>query len=136
MLQGFESLRLTAYQDARGVWVIGYGHTGPEVAPGTLWTPQQASQTLEEDVCWATQAVQQLTAIPLHQNQFDSLVSFTFNVGRKAFGTSTLLHLVNVGNFIGASEQFFRWIYAVYLLSSGLINWRKIEAAMFNGSGQ
>lgn len=134
MLKGFESLRLKAYQDVRGVWTIGYGHTGPEVTAGLVWTQQQALQALQEDVSWAVKAVQDHVTIPLLQNQFDALVSFTFNVGAGAFEGSTLLVLLNEANFVGTSEQFAHWVYAGTMLSSGLVNRRKTEAAMFNGT--
>jgi lysozyme len=45
-----ESLRLTAYQDAVGVWTIGWGHTGPEVHKGLVWTREQAEAALKEDL--------------------------------------------------------------------------------------
>lgn len=45
-----EGLRLKAYQDTVGVWTIGYGHTGPEVKPGLVWTEAQAEAALADDV--------------------------------------------------------------------------------------
>lgn len=45
-----EGLRLKAYQDTVGVWTIGYGHTGPEVKPGLVWTEAQAEAALVEDI--------------------------------------------------------------------------------------
>ena len=131
MLEGFEGLRLKAYPDVRGRLTIGYGHTGPEVVPGLVWTQQQAAVAEQEDVCWATRAVHDLVKVSLIQNQFDSLVTFTFNVGKEDFETSTLLHLLNVRDFAGAGQQFNRWIYAGDVISSGLVNRRKTESNMF-----
>lgn len=45
-----EGLRLEAYKDTVGVWTIGYGHTGPEVKPGLVWTEAQAEAALVDDV--------------------------------------------------------------------------------------
>ena len=45
-----EGLRLVAYKDTEGVWTIGYGHTGPEVKPGLVWTEAQAEAALVDDV--------------------------------------------------------------------------------------
>jgi lysozyme len=133
MLKGFESLRLTAYRDIRGILTIGYGHTGPEVVAGLVWTQEQATTALEEDVSWTAKTVQDLVTIPLIQCEFDALVSFTFNVGAAAFKGSTVLYLLNAGNIVGAEEQFGHWVYAGHMLSSGLVNRRKIETAMFMG---
>ena len=134
MLKTFEALRLKAYQDVKGVWTIGYGHTGPEVVPSLIWTQPQALVALDEDVSWAVKAVGDSVKVPLLQNQFDALVSFTFNVGPSAFKGSTLLIVLNEADFVGAGEQFGKWVYAGDLISSGLVNRRKAEAAMFNGT--
>ena len=139
MMETFETLRLTAYPDIKGVWTIGWGHTGPEVVQGLVWTLQQAQQAFQDDVMWATAAVHKFVTVVLNQNQFDALVSFTFNVGVNAFGPSpannmegsTLLVLLNKGDFTGAADQFSRWIYAGHIISSGLINRRKVETARF-----
>src|ERR1044072_792728 len=48
-----EGLRLKAYPDPLSggdPWTIGYGHTGPEVKPGLVWTHQQARDALEADI--------------------------------------------------------------------------------------
>lgn len=139
MIETFEVLRLTAYLDIRGRWTIGYGHTGPEVVSGLVWTPQQAIQDMQDDIMWASAAVHKNVTVVLNQNQFDALVSFTYNVGVNAFGPSkqngftgsTLLHLLNTGDYAGAANQFGKWIYAGHILSSGLINRRNKEQTLF-----
>jgi len=131
LIQTFEALRLQAYQDIRGVWTIGWGHTGPEVVQGLTWTQAQATTAFQEDILWAAKAVQDLVTVILNQNQFDGLVSFVFNIGVEAFEHSTLLVLLNDGNFEGAALQFGRWIHAGSIISSGLINRRKSEANLF-----
>jgi len=45
----------------------------------------------------------------LAQNQFDALVSFTFNVGNQAFLESTLLRKLNKGDYVGATAEFSKW---------------------------
>lgn len=45
-----ESLRLVAYLDSGGVWTIGWGHTGPEVHRGLVWTREQAAEALKKDM--------------------------------------------------------------------------------------
>lgn len=133
MLQGFEGLRLQAYRDQRGVWTIGYGHTGPEVVSSLSWTLQQALTALEEDVMWASRAVQDNVIVALTQNQFDPLVTFTYNVGIGSFERSTLLRLLNDGDYTSAGGQFNKWIYAGNVISSGLVKRRQAESNMFLG---
>lgn len=105
----FEGLSLHAYDDPVGVLTIGYGHTGADVTPGLVWTQQQADAALLKDSQWAVAAVNKNVLYPLNQNQFDALVDFVFNLGETKFKTSTLLRLLNVGNFIAASAEFPKW---------------------------
>ena len=122
---------MQTYTDVRGVLTIGYGHTGPEVALGQTWTQQQALQELETDVMWASDAVKKMVTVPLNQNQFDALTTFVYNIGAHAFENSTLLHLLNNGDYDGACNQFGKWIHAGALISSGLINRRRMESNLF-----
>jgi len=128
-----EGLRLTAYQDVAGVWTIGYGHTG-NVQPGETITDEQAEALLRADMAEAIAAVNRLVKVPLAQGQFDSLCDFTFNVGIGNFTGSTLLRLLNAGDYAGASQQFGQWVYAGGEKVSGLMRRREIEQGMFNGS--
>ena len=79
LIESFEGLRLTSYQDSVGVWTIGYGHT-LGVKPGQTITQQQAQAFLQQDLSIAEGAVNQKN-LPVNGNQFAALVSFTFNLG-------------------------------------------------------
>lgn len=105
-----EGFKNKAYKDTKGIWTIGVGHTGKDVTPTSVWTDEKVREVFQEDVKWAVDAVNSGVAVSLTQNQFDALVSFTFNVGKKAFLTSTMLRLINQGDFPGAAEQFNRWV--------------------------
>lgn len=104
-----EGKRNKAYKDTKGIWTIGVGHTGPEVHEGLVWSDAQVMEAFHADVKWAVDAVNSAKQ-PLNQNMFDALVSFTFNVGKTAFLNSTLLKLINKGDYKSAWEQFDRWV--------------------------
>jgi lysozyme len=87
MIESFEGLRLTAYQDSVGVWTIGYGHT-KRVKKGQTITQAQAEAFLKQDLAEAEAAVNG-RGLTLTDNQFAALVSFTFNLG--AGGLAKLL---------------------------------------------
>ena len=78
-----EGLRLHAYQDTKGVWTIGFGHTGREVHPGLVWTRPQAVSALMDDVGRVKTGLD--TAIPwwtgLCDVRQDVLAELAFNVG-------------------------------------------------------
>ena len=126
-----EGLRLEAYQDSVGVWTIGYGHTGHDVHPGLQITAQQANDLLEQDVQFAVNAVNRAVTAAITQNQFDAMVDFCFNLGSSALLGSTLLHMVNEGDFAGAAGQFGLWIYAKHQVQPGLVRRRAAESALF-----
>lgn len=104
-----EGKKLKAYKDTKGIWTIGVGHTGPEVKAGLEWTEQQVMDAFRADVRWAVDAVNK-TKSALTQNQFDALVSFTFNVGKSAFLNSTMKKFLDVGSYDAAAKEFDKWV--------------------------
>ena len=131
MTRSFEGLRLTAYQDCAGIWTIGYGHTGPDVTPGKTITELEAEALLHADLAAAATCVNRAVNVPIHQCQFDALVDFCFNAGRGSLLKSTLLRLVNLGDFAQAAEQFALWVHAGGEVVPGLVRRRQAEAALF-----
>ena len=109
LLHGREGKRNTAYLDSVGVWTIGYGHTGPDVHPGLVWTDEQVEAAFAKDLERFEKAVNEAVKVPLPQHAFDALVSFAYNVGPGAFKSSTLVRLLNAGDMAGAARQFDRW---------------------------
>lgn len=133
-IQNFEGLRLEAYQCSAGVWTIGYGHTFG-VQKGMKITKQQADDFFLKDVENFENMVKTLVRVPLCQGQFDALVSFAYNCGIGNLKSSTLLQLLNKGDYKGAAEQFLVWNKITkngkLIPCEGLTNRRKAEREMF-----
>jgi lysozyme len=108
-----EGLRTTAYQDTVGVWTIGVGHTAacgpPEPHAGMTISTSDALAIFDCDNDVFEDAVNDLVTVPLEQNEFDALVSFSFNVGTGALAGSTLLKKLNAGDKEGAFYEFMEW---------------------------
>lgn len=104
-----EGKRNKAYQDVKGIWTIGVGHTGPNVCEGLAWTDQQIFDCLHDDLKTAEDAINRLVTVSLNQNQFDALVSFVFNIGVGAFSQSTMLKRLNQGDYLGAALAMLMW---------------------------
>ncbi len=130
LIKNFEGLRLSAYQDSARVWTIGYGHTGG-VKPGDHVTQARAEELLRKDTGWAQDAVRQQVHVPLTQDQFDALTSFTFNLGAGALQSSTLLSKLNAGDYAGAQAEFGRFVHAGGRVLQGLVRRRAAEADLF-----
>jgi GH24 family phage-related lysozyme (muramidase) len=113
VIKKFEGLRLTAYVCPAGVLTIGYGHTGSDVKPGMKIDEKEAERLLWQDTESAQQTVSSFVTAKINQNEYDALVSFTFNVGPTAFVNSTLLRLLNKGaDRKVVAAEFGRWVKA------------------------
>ena len=80
LIKKFEGCELRSYQDAVDVWTVGYGHT-KDVKPGQMITKEEAEEMLIEELTEYCSYVETAVEVPLHQNQFDALVSWTYNLG-------------------------------------------------------
>jgi lysozyme len=134
LTEEFESCRLTAYRDIKGVLTIGWGHTGDDVTEGLVWTQNQADMQLVCDTQSAVNTVNRLVTVPLSQEEFDSLVDFVFNVGSGNFAGSTMLKLLNSGDTEGAAAQFDAWDHSNGQVISGLLRRRRAEESEFEGA--
>ena len=85
-IKKFEGVRLTAYQDAKGVWTIGYGHT-KDVKKGDQITQYQAEQFLRDDL-QKFEAVANKCANLNTQGRYDAVVDFIYNCGPANFNSS------------------------------------------------
>lgn len=79
---------IKAYQDAIGVWTIGWGHTGyvackgKNVCAGMILTDTQATELLKNDLKKFEDKVNKYNSkYNWNQNEFDAMVSFAFNLG-------------------------------------------------------
>ena len=147
------TVNIDAYLDPVGIWTIGWGHAIP--APGGGWlrgaaneataralypggiTLAQAETLLRGDLVDTCRDVQRLVSVALDDGQFGALVSFVFNLGAGSLGGSTLLKLLNSGDYGRAADQFLAWnkgrVNGVLQSLDGLTRRRTAERAMFLG---
>lgn len=131
LTEGFEGCKLTAYQDPGGVWTNGYGNTHG-VIPGSTITQAQAIIDLRANVQNAVNTVNRLVTIKLTQGEFDALVDFVFNAGPGNFAESTLLKLLNAGDYHHAALEFDKWDRCNGKVLAGLLRRRQAEEDEFN----
>lgn len=135
LVRRFEGLKLHAYPDPGSggePWTVGWGATGADIGPTTVWTQEQADERLHADLGAFGHAVSLLLGhAPTTQHQLDALTSFAFNLGTPALATSTLLRMHLAGNFDGAANQFQFWIHAGGRVMPGLITRRSSEATLY-----
>jgi len=138
LITNAEGLRLEAYPDPAHGWsvpTIGVGHTSaagpPKVTKGMKITRAEAMEILSRDLAAVEKDVLSVVKVPLNDNQFGALVSFTFNVGGGNLRSSTLLKKLNAKDYAGAADEFGRWVYANGTKLAGLVTRRKNERALF-----
>lgn len=156
IIKGFETLHdgdltligLQPKMCPAGVWTEGYGHA--IVYNGKLLrgienkalayklakvnTEADAEILLKQDVMKHETAVNFRVNVKLNQNQFDALVSFTFNVGIGNLQRSTLLKKINLSDYKGAAEEFPKWNTANKKVLLGLTRRRAAERKLFETS--
>ncbi len=139
----FEGFRGELYNDPVGHATIGCGHLvhhGPingsepeEFRRGI--TRERAIELLQQDADSAADAISRSVKVKLTQSQVDALISFAFNVGNGAFNDSTLLKLLNQGDYGSVPAQLDRWTKASGRTLPGLVTRRKAEGGLFrNGT--
>ena len=119
-----------AYLCPANIWTIGWGRT-TNVKRGDTCTQAQADAWLLAEYEAFESQVRQLVKAPVTDNQLGALVSFTYNVGVGNFRSSTLLRLLNAGDYAGAAAQFARWNKGGGQVLAGLTRRRTAEAALF-----
>jgi lysozyme len=146
LFKEWEGLELNEYLDSGGAPTIGVGHlmTRSERMSGKIiiqgkaviyrngLTEQQCWDLLDQDLDSAEKAVNGAVTAALNQNQFDALVSFSFNVGNTAFLNSTLLKVLNAGQYDQVPAQLRRWVRDNGKIVKGLVNRREKEVALWN----
>lgn len=109
LIKSFEKCSLFSYQDTRGIWTIGWGHTGPAVMADQTCTQDEADAWLAQDLSVAEGTVNAHVTVGLNENQFSALCSFTFNVGSGNFDHSTLLKEIDADNLDDVPNQLLLW---------------------------
>ena len=130
LIKHFEGCELYAYKCPAGVWTIGYGHT-KGVEPGMQITEQDAEDMLKEELIEYESYINDLVTVGLNQNQFDAMVSWVYNLGAGNLKASTLLKVLNAGDYAGVPAQMLRWNKAGGKVLEGLTRRRQAEADLF-----
>ena len=127
LIKQFEGCRLKAYKPvaAEPCYTIGYGHYGSDVLPDMIISQAQAEAYLVQDLTKYEKSVNSL-GIPLNQNQFDALVSFTYNCG-----SGNLKKLVRGRNHQQIADAMLQYNKGSGKVLAGLTRRRQAERTLF-----
>ena len=135
-----------AYVDSEHKKIIGIGHllsaeelltskiriNGQYIDYSLGITTKQCYNLCKQDLERVCEAVDEIIDVDLSQNQFDALVIFCYNVGINSFRESTLVKLLNQGEYDNVPEQLLKWNKAGGKVVNGLTNRRKAEIKLWN----
>ena len=114
-------------------WTIGWGSTGPDIRPGTVWTQKQCDDRFSEHLAQFAQGVTKaIGSAPTTQHQFDAMVSLAYNIGVGAFSKSTVLKRHIAKDYKGAAEAFAMWNKGGGKVLPGLVKRRAAEADLYS----
>ena len=130
LIKHFEGCETEAYLCPAGVPTIGYGHI-KGVQMGDVITEAQAHEMLVEELDEYESYINDLVTVSLNQNQFDAMVSWVYNLGGGNLRASTLLKVLNSGDYAGVPAQMMRWNKAGGKVLEGLTRRRQAEADLF-----
>ncbi len=139
LIRSFEGFRAAPYVCPAGWWTIGYGAvrdaSNDLVGPGTPAVDEGAATSLlARDVAASESAVARLTSTSLTDDQFDALVSFTFNLGGGALQRSTLRQVINRGEHERVPHELAKWVRGGGRVLPGLVRRRAAESALYQES--
>ena len=150
LIKRLEGCSRFVYEDQGGYPTIGIGHllTRTENMTGKIYidgepvyyhqglTEQQCVALLIQDLVVPVNTVNEAVIVPLNQSQFDALVSFVFNIGCGNFNRSSLLRILNSGNYEKVPEQMRLWAYVKENVSKGLQKRREAEIKLWKTPGK
>jgi lysozyme len=129
IIKHYEGCRLAAYQDSVGVWTIGVGHTH-NVQQGQTITQATADLFLNQDLANTVNNINSLH-LSINQNEFDAIISFTFNEGIGNFEHSKIYTATKGGQLAVADADFTNWELAGGRHLNGLAARRQTEALLY-----
>ena len=130
LIKKFEGCETTAYQDSVGVWTIGFGHT-KGVEEGQTCSIEDAESMLAEEMDEYEGYINNMVKVELQQHEFDALVAWVYNLGPTNLGESTMLKVLNGGQFDRVPDEMNRWTRAGGKILEGLVRRRQAESLMF-----
>lgn len=129
LIRRFEGLRLRAYFCPAGVLTCGYGSTGHDIKPDTVWTEEQAEKRMQSDAAVALAATRRLCPL-LTNNTLGAVADFTYNLGATRLAGSTLRKRLNAGDSAGAKAELRKWVRGGGKILPGLVLRREAEIAL------
>ena len=122
-------------KDGKQLYSIGLGH---QIQPSEMYlmtsklNDEEILEIFKNDIEGIRRSMNRVIKVPINKNQQLALLSLRYNIGGPAFDRSTLLRLLNTGDYNAASMRFAEWRLSEGKINQGLVNRRERERQLFN----
>lgn len=114
-------------------WTIGWGCTGKDITPDTVWSLQMAQERLEAEVRhFAIASLRMSPALANEPRRHAAIISFTFNCGLGNYRISTLKRRIDARDWAEAKKEILRWNKAAGRVLRGLTIRRSAESLLLS----
>ena len=115
-------------------WTIGWGCTGADITPDTVWSQDKAQEELEKHLLYfASKSIKMSPSlIASGDRRLAAIISFTYNCGLGNYRISTLKKRVDARDWDGACEEIVKWNKASGRVLYGLTRRRLAESALLS----
>lgn len=127
LIKQFEGCRLKAYICPAGIWTCGWGSTGLDVTPTTVWTQEQADARMQSDALSFSKQVAKLCP-NLSSDALCAIADFAYNLGIGRLKTSTLLKKLQKNDMAGSQVELMKWVKGGGKVLPGLVKRRTAES--------
>ena len=139
LIKHYEGYRTKPYRCSAGLWTVGYGHLindGRVLPPdyNRVFLKDEINELLIADIKRFERGVIMYCPVQLTQNQFDALISFSFNLGLGTLQRSAVRQKINRGDIAGAGKVLLKYNKAGGKVLRGLDLRRKDEYVLLMSS--
>lgn len=115
-------------------WTIGWGCTGADITPDTVWSQDKAQEELEKHLLYFTSKAIRMSPslITSGDRRLAAIISFNYNCGLGRYRISTLKKRVDTQDWDGACEEIVKWNKASGRVLVGLTRRRLAESALLS----
>ena len=115
-------------------WTIGWGCTGADITPDTVWSQDKAQEELDKHLLYFTSKAIRMSPslITSGDRRLAAIISFNYNCGLGRYRISTLKKRVDARDWEGACEEIVKWNKASGRVLVGLTRRRLAESALLS----
>ena len=123
------------YRDSVGLPTVCVGHMDHSMRIGDRYSDEECIALTAKQLQEFIRVIDSVVTAPINDEMRTALISLVYNIGEGPFRRSTLVRKLNAGDYVGAANEFTKWVYggtgAKKVVIHGLLNRRLREQSLF-----